>query len=371
MRKLARILLVSACAVGLAAIAAYAADQTILGRFFSVKAELGGPTKTKVSALEKNSNDTLVGDPTATGSAGGAILQIFVNGGTPSSQSFVLNQGANSRGKPFWSGDAVKGFKYSDSRGEQSAVKSLSIALKPGGTFRIKATISSKNGPLSIVPPDPGTSACVAVRLGVNGTSGDRYSAQFGPESELTNKDATLFRATKPRNEGECPSGVPAAHLYWTNAGDGTIVEADLDGSNQTTIATGQSTPFGVAVGSSHLYWANEGNSTIVEANLDGSDPKTIATTGRNGPQGVAVDSSHLYWSNPGDQTIVEANLDGTGQQTIATGQFFSRGVAVDASHLYWANVGDGTIIEANLDGSNQTTIATGQNGPTGVAVGP
>ena len=35
MRKLARILLVSACAVGLAAIAAYAADQTILGRFFS------------------------------------------------------------------------------------------------------------------------------------------------------------------------------------------------------------------------------------------------------------------------------------------------------------------------------------------------
>jgi hypothetical protein len=208
MSKLARILLVSACAVGLAAIAAYAADQTVLGRFFSVKAMPGGPTKTKVIALEKNSNDTLVGDPTATGSAGGAILQIFANGGTPSSQSFVLNQGTNSRGKPFWSGDAVKGFKYNDSRGEQSAVKSLSIALKQGGTFRIKATISSKNGPVSIVPPDPGTSACVAVRLGVNGTSGDRYSAQFGPECELTNKDATLFRATKPRNEGECPSGV-------------------------------------------------------------------------------------------------------------------------------------------------------------------
>jgi hypothetical protein len=207
MGKLARILLVSACAVGFATIAAYAADQTILGRSFSVKAQPGGPTKTKVSALEENSNDTLVGDPTAAGSAGGAILQIFVNGGTPSSQSFVLNQGTNTRGKPFWSGDAVKGFKYSDRRGEQSAVKSLSIALKQGGTFRIKASISGKNGPVTIAPPAPGTSACVAVQLGGDGTSGDRYSVQFGPEGKLTNKDATLFKATKPRTEGVCPSG--------------------------------------------------------------------------------------------------------------------------------------------------------------------
>jgi len=44
MSQLARVLLVSACAVGLAAIAAYAADLTILGRSFSVKAEPGGRT---------------------------------------------------------------------------------------------------------------------------------------------------------------------------------------------------------------------------------------------------------------------------------------------------------------------------------------
>src|SRR5262249_55893870 len=207
MRKLARMLAVGACALGLVA-AAYAADQTILGKSFSVKAKPGDSSKTNVSssATEKNSNDTLVGDPTAAGSAGGAILQIFVNGGTSASQSFVLNQGTTSKGKPFWSGDAVKGFKYSDSKGEQSAGKSLSIKLK-NGTFSIKASVSGKNGPVSILPPDPGTSACVAVQLGVNGTSGDRYSVQFGPESKITNKDATLFKATKPMNEGVCPSG--------------------------------------------------------------------------------------------------------------------------------------------------------------------
>jgi hypothetical protein len=235
MSKLTCILLVSACAVGLAAVGAYAAEQTILGRSFSVKAN---PAKAKVSALEKNSNDTFVGDPSAAGSAGGAILQVFVTGGTPSSQSFVLNQGTNSRGKPFWSGDAVKGFKYSDSRGEQSAVKSLSIALKQGGAFRIKASITGKNGPVSIVPPDPGTSACVAVQLGVNGTSGDRYSVQFGSESRITNKDATLFRATKPRNEGECPSGVATTTTTSTTSTTSTTTTTTSTTSSTTTTTT-------------------------------------------------------------------------------------------------------------------------------------
>jgi hypothetical protein len=241
MRTLARILLVSACVVGLAAIAAYAAEQTILGKSFSVKAKPGNPTKSKVRALEKNSNDTLVGDPTAAGSAGGAILQIFVNGGTPSSQRFVLNQGTNGKGKPFWSGDAVKGFKYKDSAGEQSAVQSLGISLKKE-TFKIKASISGKNGPVAIVPPNPGTSACVAVQLGVDGTAGDRYSVQFGPESnKITNKDGTLFKVTKPVNEGVCPSG-PTTTTTSTSTTTTTTTSTSTTTTTTTTSSTTTST---------------------------------------------------------------------------------------------------------------------------------
>jgi hypothetical protein len=234
MSKLARTLLVSACVVGLAAIAAYAADQTILGKSFSVKAKAGEPTKVAATALEKNSNDTLAGSPTAPGSAGGAILQIFVNGGTPSSQSFVLSQGTNSKGKPFWSGDAVTGFKYSDSQGQQSAVSSLQISLKKG-TFKIKASISGKNGPVSIVPPNLGTSACVAVQLGVDGTSGDRYSVEFGPDSKIANKDGTLFKATKPLNEGVCPSGPTTTTTSTTTTMESTTSST---GSTTTTLPT-------------------------------------------------------------------------------------------------------------------------------------
>ena len=81
---------------------------------------------------------------------------------------------------------------------------------------------------------------------------------------------------------------VNASHLYWTTADDGnldpnsgTIVEANLDGSNPQTIATGQSFPEGVAVNASHLYWStafdsngDSNSGTIVEANLDGSNPR-------------------------------------------------------------------------------------------------
>src|SRR5262245_29903259 len=206
MRKLARFAITGAAAAALVAGLAVAADQTILGKSFSVKAKPGDATKTKVtgSASEKDSPNTLVGDPTD-GSAGGAILTIFVDGGSSATQSFVLAQGSDSKGKPFWSGDPVKGFKYKDSKGDQSAVKSAQITLK-NGKFSFKASLSGKNGPISILPPNPGTRACLAFQIG---TSGDRYSVQFGPDSKITNKGDTLFKATKPLNEGVCPGGSP------------------------------------------------------------------------------------------------------------------------------------------------------------------
>ena len=177
---------------------AHAADQTILGSSFQVK-NPGAIEKRKVGAKakEKPSSNTIVGNPTV---AGGTLV-ITANGTTPSTQAFALPQGVSpSTGKNFWSGDAVKGFKYKDPKGDNGPVKGASIKKTGSLTFLIKVSLTGKNGTILIVPPNPGTSACVL--LGLNG--GDTYSIQYAsPAKKITNK-ATLFKVTKPVNEGSC-----------------------------------------------------------------------------------------------------------------------------------------------------------------------
>ena len=128
-----------------------------------------------------------------------------------------------------------------------------------------------------------------------------------------------------------------------------------------------------LAVSTGHLYWIGTGDGTVNQANLDGSSPQTIASPGPSQvPVGVAVGVGHLYWTTNTDGSIWEANLDGTSAQAIVTGQTDPEGVAVDSSHIYWANNDIvGTINQAPLTGGTPTTLVTGQFSPVAVAVGP
>ena len=199
--------------IAFAASLAYAADQTILGKALTVKDPTAGvdPTKRSIkgSAKEKGSSATLVGDPTLAGSSGGAFLDIFAFGTHPTSQRFRLDQKVSSTGKPFWSKLGSTGFKYKDTKGEQGPVKSVLIKKSPNGLFSIKAKLAGKNGTINVVPPDSGTSGCMALDLGESAVvMGDRYSVQFGVESKIQNVDAKVFSAKKPANEGICPTVV-------------------------------------------------------------------------------------------------------------------------------------------------------------------
>lgn len=196
---------------GLAVGLATAAEQTILGKTITVKDASSGADATKrnvsTSATEKGSPNFLVGNPTLAGSAGGAILQIFLDGADSSTQSFTLPQGTSSSGKPFWSASAT-GFKYKDAKGDVGAVSGVSIKRSGGGTFVIKAKIKGKQGFTSLVPPNPGTSACVALKLGIGAGAGDRYSVQFGPDGTISNNGAKVFKVKKPTLQGVCPGAV-------------------------------------------------------------------------------------------------------------------------------------------------------------------
>ena len=178
---------------------AYAADQTVLGKSILVK-NPSTPDKRKITiqGKEKTSNDSIVGNPTVSG----ATLKVSVDGGSPSSQTFNLPQGLAANGKPFWSGDATKGYKYKDSLGVNGAVKIAQIKKTPAGVFQVKATIMGKIGALSVVPPNPGNDSCSLLKIG----GGDSYSVAIGaPTGALvSNNGAVQFKAKNPTSEASC-----------------------------------------------------------------------------------------------------------------------------------------------------------------------
>jgi hypothetical protein len=155
------------------------------------------PDKRKivVKAKEAASDDTIVGDPVATG----ATLAVSAYGGTSTSQVFALPTGTSSTGKPFWSGSAAAGYKYKDSKGDNGPVKAAAIKKTAGGVFQLKAVIDAKHGAVSVVPPNAGTHACAQLTI----PGGDAYHVRFA-SGIITNKTTTQFKVKKPTLEGSC-----------------------------------------------------------------------------------------------------------------------------------------------------------------------
>ncbi|HEV7733216.1 MAG TPA: hypothetical protein VGR62_13685 [Candidatus Binatia bacterium] len=196
--------LLAACVLVTAAGSASAADQTIQGKSITVKDPQPGvdPTARLISASahEIQSPETIVGNPTLPGSAGGAILQLIANGTNPTSQIFNLPQGNSINGKPFWVAVGATGFRYKDAKGEQGPVKLVTIKRTPGSIFSVKATVSGKNGLVTVLPPNLGTDAYLTLSI----TGGDRYCVKFGADGKVSNTGPKAFKVTKPELEG-CP----------------------------------------------------------------------------------------------------------------------------------------------------------------------
>jgi DNA-binding beta-propeller fold protein YncE len=112
-----------------------------------------------------------------------------------------------------------------------------------------------------------------------------------------------------------------AGHIYWTNMGvpsanDGTIIRADLDGSNLATIVAEGSThtpkQLQIDKKSGKLYWSDREGMRVMRVNLDGSKLETLMDTSGGDPWpgrdatkwcvGIALDPDrgHIYWTQKG-----------------------------------------------------------------------
>jgi len=182
-------------------VATLAADHTVLGNRLVVK-NPGAPEQRRITvkAREAESDDAIVGDPVANG----ATLTIQINNGTSDNQTYNLPPGS-------WSGDATAGFEYNDRAGANGPVL-VATLKKANGVLKIKAVVDGKLGPVSVVPPNPGFDSCAMLAL----TGGDSYSMNFS-SGTVINKAATLFKASKPTQEGTCiapnPNNLPIDHV--------------------------------------------------------------------------------------------------------------------------------------------------------------
>jgi len=165
------------------------------------------------------------------------------------------------------------------------------------------------------------------------------------------------------------------------------------------TLASGQSFPFGIVLGSSNLYWANEGNALVQSVPMGGGSVTTLTTLTNEHPEFVALDSTNAYvtanslYAVPlvGGSGTVLASGYGTvmGVRVDSTYAYFTAGalpggvyrvskvggtvetlatssrpydLAIDATYVYWTDLTDGTLSRAPLSGGTVDVLASGAN---------
>jgi hypothetical protein len=186
----------------------------------------------------------------------------------------------------------------------------------------------------------------------------------------------TISLKTKSRKPATKAS---TGRLFFLDLSSGRVMSCTPDGSDlKTIVSEGRKLPDGIVVvpDAGHIYWTNMGipnanDGSVMRADLDGSNSTTIVPEGAtHTPKQLQLDKKNgkLYWSDREGMRIMRANLDGSKLETlIDTSQGDPRpgtdatkwcvGIALDVERgqLYWTqkgpdNAGQGRIFRAGLE---------------------
>ena len=149
------------------------------------------------------------------------------------------------------------------------------------------------------------------------------------------------------------------------------MVEVPSGGGAQTTVGSGLSSPYGVAVdGAGDVFIADSGNNRVIEVPAGGG-PQTTVGSGLY-PYAVAVDGAgDVFVADraSGNNRVVEVPAGGGPQITIVGGLFNPSGVAVDsAGDVFVADFDDNRVVEVPAGGGTPTVVGSGLYDPFDMA---
>ena len=147
----------------------------------------------------------------------------------------------------------------------------------------------------------------------------------------------------------EAFTAVDATSVYFTTYLGNTVMKASkVCGGTPVALATGQATPYGIAVDATNVYWVTYSSSgQVMKCAVGGcNNMPTVVASGQNFPAGIAVDATSVYWVTEVGGTVMKAPIAGGTPTTLASGQSVPESVAVDATNVYWTNfVASGAVI--------------------------
>jgi len=114
------------------------------------------------------------------------------------------------------------------------------------------------------------------------------------PRDGLAPPRALATGQTQPRT-----LTLDATHVYWIEAGAGSITRVPKAGGVPELLATGQAGAAGLAMDAASVYWTNEPAGTVHSVPKLGGDMTTVAS-GLSNPSFIAVDSVAVFYESGG-----------------------------------------------------------------------